>query len=206
MPKTIQELTDLIAELPGLGPRQARRVVQYLLRANPGYKTKLTQAINSLSNHILQCSQCFRFDEVNSEKLCPVCADKNRDSKTLMVVEKDVDAEGVEAANVYKGQYFILGSLMPLANTRRARTAPRTAELLQRIQNDAPNGLTEVILAFATTPEGDFTAHDLKSKITKFVPDIKTSILGRGLSLGAEIEYADQETLRSALQGRREEF
>lgn len=205
MPKTIQELTDLIAELPGLGPRQARRIVQYLLRANPGYKKKLTDTITSLSAHIAQCEQCYRFDEVNSKQQCKLCADPNRDTATLMVIEKDVDLEGVEAAGVYRGQYFVLGSLMPLARTRKFAAPIRTNELFKRVQNDQET-IQEIILAFATTPEGDFTAHELKSKIAALAPHIKITILGRGLSLGAEIEYADQETLRSALQGRREEF
>jgi recombination protein RecR len=206
MPKSIQELTELIAELPGLGPRQARRVVQYLLRANPGYKAKLVAGISSLSSNVSQCEKCFRFDEINTEKFCPVCADKNRETKTCMVVEKDVDAEGVEVAGVYRGQYFILGSLIPLAATRKSRIAPRINELIQRLRNDVALGVQEVILAFATTPEGDFTAREVKDKISSFIPEIKVTILGRGLSLGAEIEYADGETLRSALQGRREEF
>lgn len=203
MPKTIEELTDLIAELPGLGPRQARRVVQYLLRANPGYKKKLTDAISSLSNHVSQCQNCFRYDEINSQKLCAICADQNRDMSVLMVVEKDVDAEGVEAAGVYKGHYFILGGLLSLTNTRKSFIEPRSPQLQNRIAKDTPE---ELILAFATTPEGDFTARELKETISKKFPNIKISLLGRGLSLGAEIEYADQETLRSALQGRSEQF
>ena len=120
-----------------------------------------------------------------------------------MVVEKDVDLEGVEASGVYRGQYFVLGSLMPLARQRRSSSPIRTDALLRRLKSDVP---TEIILAFATTPEGDYTAHELKTKIAGEVSGAKVTILGRGLSLGAEIEYADQETLRSALQGRREEF
>ena len=203
MPKSIQELTDLIAELPGLGPRQARRIVQYLLRANPGYKKKLTDGIGALSAHVIECERCHRFDEAASGKLCRICADSARDTGTLMVVEKDVDLEGVEASGVYRGQYFVLGSLMPLARQRRSASPIRTEALLRRLKGETPD---EIILAFATTPEGDFTAHELKTKIAGEVSGAKITILGRGLSLGAEIEYADQETLRSALQGRREEF
>lgn len=203
MSKSIQELTELIAELPGLGPRQARRVVQYLLRAHPGYKKKLTDGISSLSSHVLQCSKCFRYDEINAESVCNICANQNRDTATLMVVEKDVDAEGVEAAGIFKGGYFILGSLMALTNSRKRFVEPRTLDLKSRIIKENPE---EIILAFATTPEGDFTARELKETLTKEFPKVKVTILGRGLSLGAEIEYADQETLRSALQGRREEF
>lgn len=203
MSKNIQDLTNLIAELPGLGPRQARRVVQYLLRANGGYKKKLTDGISSLSNHVSQCLRCYRYDEINSEKLCTLCADQNRDTAVLMVVEKDVDAEGVEVAGIFKGGYFILGGLLSLTNSRKSFIEPRIPQLQDRILKEKPD---EIILAFATTPEGDFTARELKETISVKFSDMKVTILGRGLSLGAEIEYADQETLRSALQGRSEEF
>lgn len=205
MPKTIQELTDLLAELPGLGPRQARRIVQYLLYANGGYRKKLTGAIEALTAHVSQCERCFRFDEVNTSRLCALCADKNRDTSLLMVIEKDVDLEGIESSGVYRGTYFILGSLIPLGRQRKSAAPIRSSELLSLLGKDSKL-IKEVILAFSTTPEGDYTAHELKTKITKTLPHIKTTILGRGLSLGAEIEYADEETLRSALQGRREEF
>lgn len=203
MPKTIQELTDLIAEMPGIGPRQARRVVQFLLRARPQYKQALIEKIGTLSDHISQCTMCFRYDEAHEHKKCVTCADGNRSQETLIVVEKDVDIEGIESAGAYRGQYFVLGSLMPLTQTRKTAFAPRTNELSTRIKNTP---LNEVILAFATTPEGDFTAREIKKKITAENPNLTVTILGRGLSLGAEIEYADQETLRSALQGRQEEF
>mgnify|MGYP003385889550 FL=1 len=204
MPRSIQELTDLIAELPGIGPRQARRVVQYLLRANPGYRAALAKSIANLATEVSVCTQCFRYDETVAD-LCRICADESRDRSIRMVVEKDVDVDGVEAAGIFHGRYFVLGSLMPLAKQRKSVVAPRIPELLHRIEKDAQDGLSEVILAFATTPEGDYTARELKNKIAE-QNSIAVTILGRGLSLGAEIEYADHETLRSALQGRSEKF
>lgn len=117
-----------------------------------------------------------------------------------MVVEKDVDIEGVEASGAYKGKYFVLGGLMPLIPKKNAPTV-RAKELEARIQK---NGINEVIFALSTTPEGDYTAREL-TQIFKTLPrgeSLKVSILGRGLSVGAEIEYADAETLRNALQNR----
>lgn len=204
MPRSIAELTDLIAEMPGIGPRQARRVVQFLLRANPEYKKKLVKGIETLSDTIAQCSFCYRYDEINKDTLCAYCSNKNRDASSLMVVEKDVDVDGVEGAGVFKGYYFVLGSLIPLTQTRRTRVNPRVHELLTSLKKR--QDLSEIILAFATTPEGDYTARELQKTIQKDFPSLKISLLGRGLSLGAEIEYADQETLRSALQGRSEKF
>lgn len=204
MPRSIQELTDLIAELPGIGPRQARRIVQFLLRADQSFKKKLADRVVSLSAGVSQCASCFRFDETTN-RLCPLCADSGRDRSTLLVVEKDVDVEGIEAAGMYRGQYFVLGSLMPLTKQRRSALSPRVTELTAGLKQRIAE-VKEVVLAFATTPEGDYTARELKRTLVEACPALKISFLGRGLSLGAEIEYADHETLRSAFQGRSEKL
>jgi recombination protein RecR len=116
-----------------------------------------------------------------------------------VVVEHDVDIDALEASLTYKGYYFVLGGLMPLSKQKKMRTI-HDVELLKRIKDMA--GITEVIFALATTPEGDYTAKELITKIQNSYPSIKTTILGRGLSVGAEVEYADPETLRSALKNR----
>lgn len=200
MPRALQTLVDLVSELPGIGPRQARRIVQFLLRSSPRYVAELSAAIAAVQKHVSQCAQCFRFDEVNGAKLCPLCADASRTNEIVMVVEKDVDVDGLESSGIYRGRYFVLGALMPLGVKRKSTVSPRSADL-KRIVKKLP-GLKEVVLAFATTPEGDYTASELKKMLTDENPLITVSMLGRGLSLGAEIEYADHETLRSAFFGR----
>ncbi len=200
MPHSIQKLVDLISEMPGIGPRQARRVVQFLLRSNPTYRTDVSEAIVHINEHIKQCVQCFRYDDTSDHSLCRICNDKNRDDHILTVVEKDVDIEGVESIGTYTGRYFVLGALIPLAKQRKSATTPRVDALIKHIREH--NAYTEIILAFATTPEGDFTAQELKKALQSEAPGLVVSTLGRGLSLGAEIEYADQETLRSAFTSR----
>lgn len=202
MPRAIQALTDLIAELPGVGPRAARRIVQYLLRVDQSYRDELARRIVALTAGVSQCAACFRYDEI-TRGVCTICGSPGRDATTLMVVEKDVDVEGIEAAGIYRGQYFVLGALVPMTKQRRSIT-PRIPELLQTLKKR--NGVTEVVLAFATTPEGDYTARELQRALAEAYPKLTTSFLGRGLSLGAEIEYADHETLRSAFQGRSEKL
>ncbi len=196
----IQKLTELLADMPGVGPRQARRIVHFLLRATPSFRNSLAESIRTLAEAIAQCKSCFRYDEVNKEGRCALCASPTRDKSTLTVVEKDVDVEGVESVGFYTGAYFVLGSLIPLTEYRKRALAPRTQELLARLAVDT--AITEVVLAFATTPEGDYTAQELKQLIREKKPGIRVSMLARGLSLGAEIEYADQETLRNAFRGR----
>ena len=200
MSQSIEELTDLIAEMPGIGPRQARRIVQFVLRADASYRNKLSKKIQDIANHLTSCVQCLRFDEISSEKLCSLCKDANRDTSLLMVVEKDVDIESVEQAHIFKGRYFVLGGLMSLARQRKNSAKMQTDALERRLKGDTQ--INEVILAFATTPEGDYTAKELASRLKELFPQLRVSMLGRGLSLGAEIEYADQETLKNAFQGR----
>lgn len=200
MSKLIDSLTEHIAEMPGIGPRQARRIVQFLLRTNQTYKQELSKMILELSQHVQQCSLCYRYDETQKGSLCSLCANLERDDALLVVVEKDVDVEAVEASGIFSGRYFVLGGLMHLARQRKNSSSLRTRELQKRISH--ADGVNEVVLAFATTPEGDFTAKEVQKFLKEKVPTLKVSMLGRGLSLGAEIEYADQETLKNAFDGR----
>jgi recombination protein RecR len=114
------------------------------------------------------------------------------------VVEHDVDVDAIEASLTYKGYYFVLGGLMNLVKQRKAKVI-RKDELKRRL-NDLE--LKEVIFALATTPEGDFTAREIMRELESSLPNIRLTLLGRGLSIGAELEYADPETLRSALKNR----
>lgn len=196
--RSIEELAARVAEFPGIGPRQARRIVQFLLSKNGGYREQLAELITNIAAGAKKCKSCFRFDDVNDTGICRICADKSRERGTLMVVEKDVDIEGVEGSGAYAGTYFVLGGLMPMTQRKNGGTL-RSKELLTRIKS---NNLEEVIFALSTTPEGDYTARELMKEINEKFSGIKTTLLGRGLSVGAEIEYADSETLRNALRNR----
>lgn len=199
--KPIQELALLISEFPGIGPKQARRIVQFLLTKDDASRKKLATAIEEIRSKTSQCKVCFRYDDARTNGTCTICGNPERDSTQLMVVEKDVDIEAIEASGAYRGLYFVLGGLMPLT-TRKNGPKLRTEELKKRAQK---GGLKEIILGLSATPEGDFTAREATQQLAKLRPDqdgVKMTTLGRGLSLGAELEYADPETLRSALQGR----
>lgn len=188
----IQELTELLSHLPGLGPRQARRVVQFLLSKDHTFRKRLADMLVGVGAKAQSCTRCFRYDDPTPSGLCHTCADQSRDESLLMVIEHDVDIDALEATLTYKGYYFVLGGLMNLVKQRKDKVI-RVAELTKRIGPE----VKEVILALAATPEGDFTAKEIATQLT-----VKTSMLGRGLSLGAELEYADPETLRSALKNR----
>jgi recombination protein RecR len=194
----IAKLSDIIAEFPGIGPRQARRVVQFLLLKPQSFRKDLAAAIEKIGSLARECVECHRFDELQSRGLCSVCSDTKRDA-VLMVVEHDVDIDAVESSSAYHGKYFVLGWLIPMAKQRKKERAPRVKELVERIKSD---GIKEVILALSTTPEGDYTARELRTKLSTISRELSVSMLGRGLSVGAEIEYADAETLRNALKNR----
>ncbi len=193
----INELTDLLANLPGLGPRQARRVVQYLLAKDQTFRAHLSEMIRTMHAQTMQCTRCYQFDDPRETRLCHMCADPQRDASLLMVVEHDVDIDAIEASLTYKGYYFVLGGLMNLVKQRKDKII-RTKELQLRIGSE----VKEVIFALAATPEGDFTAKEVSVELRAMNNELKTTLLGRGLSIGAELEYADPETLRSALKNR----
>ncbi|TAJ14902.1 recombination protein RecR [Patescibacteria group bacterium] len=196
--RQVNELTDLIAHFPGIGPRQARRVVQFLLSSGSAFREKLARLIIEVGQSASPCAICWRFDDLRGNKICSICSNESRDRDLLMVVEKDIDIEGIESSGAYRGLYFVLGGLMTMTERKSARIV-RTRELITHIQN---NETSEVIWALSTTPEGDYTAREIMKEINTVKPNVTTTLLGRGLSVGAEIEYADSETLRSALKNR----
>ncbi len=200
--RTIHDLTEKLSRLPGLGPRQARRVVQFLLARDASYRKDLAHLIEEVGARAHACVRCGRFDEIPVSTKCRICSDSGRDSKLLILVEHDVDIDAIEASSMYGGYYFVLGGHYTLSKTRSRGPQPRTEELVSLLQKEVP---TELIFALAATPEGDYTAAEIASKLRASFPALKLSTLGRGLSVGAELEYADPETLRSALKNRHSE-
>ena len=108
---TIEKLTEIFKEFPGIGERQAKRFVYFLMSRNPSYAQNLSELVLELKKEISQCKECFRFfiTKDGKNKLCDICSDPNMDSSLLMVVEKDSDLESVKKSGVYHGKYFILG-------------------------------------------------------------------------------------------------
>lgn len=203
----INKLVELFSEFPGIGPRQAKRFVYYLLRHNNGYLNELSENISNLKKDIGMCSTCFQFFQKKSaqQKLCPICSDSHRDQSELMIVSHDVDLEHIEKSGVYKGTYFVLGGVVPiLAPNPEERI--RSREMLALIKNRAEKSdLKEIILAMNVTPEGENTEQYLAKMLAPIATQhpVKISHLGRGISTGTEIEYSDKETLKNALQNRK---
>jgi recombination protein RecR len=202
---TIEKLTEIFKEFPGIGERQAKRFVYFLMSRSGGYSENLSILISDLKKVISQCKECYRFfiNKENKNTLCDICSSPNLDESTLMIVEKDSDLESVKKSRVYNGKYFILGGLVPIVE-KTTKNRIRVNELIEKIQRDSKKGLTEIILAFSLSPQGDHTDYYIKNEINKLTEslNIKVSSLGRGLSTGTELEYSDNETIKNALKNR----
>lgn len=198
---SIDKLAELFGKFPGIGPRQARRFVYFLLSRSGNYTMELMEAIQNIKKEIVQCGECMRFYAKNgsSAKICNICSDNTRDNSMLMVVPRDIDLEAVEKSNSYNGYYFVLGGVVPILEKEPEKRI-RSKELEVRIKSGLKSGLKEIILAMNANQDGENTAEYLETKLKNF--ELITSKLGRGLSTGAELEYADPETLKNAFQNR----
>jgi recombination protein RecR len=196
---SIDKLTELFSRFPGIGPRQARRFVYFLLSRNGGYSADLVRAIENLKSEILQCSECQRFFHSlnHNQNLCAVCSDQTRDNSMLMIVPRDVDLEAVEKSGSYHGYYFVLGGVVPILEKE-----PEKRIRLKELENilSKKKELKEIILAMNANNDGENTAEFIKERFHNL--GVTFSVLGRGLSTGAELEYSDPETLKNAFLHR----
>ncbi len=201
----LDRLTELFERFPSIGPRQARRFVQFLLTERSGFRSDLAEHIRNLGTQTGQCKKCYRWFVKSADKnsLCSICASATRNSEIIFVLEKDADIENVERSG-FRGLYFVLGGTIPLAADEPEKHI-RIKELLTRVEQDASDlKLTELILGLSATTEGDHTRQILQEKIRPIAEGLnfRVSSLGRGLSTGSELEYADPDTIASALSSR----
>jgi recombination protein RecR len=207
---SIDKLISIFSNFPGIGPRQARRFVYYLLTRSGSTIEELAKNISQLKSEVSECADCGRFYEKRHGKaeLCNICSDENRDKSIVMIVQRDIDLESVEKNGGFNGIYFVLGGSVPILEKEPERRI-RAKELINFIKNkfnppSQSSGVAkEIILGVNANPEGENTADFVKKIIEPFLsPSTKISMLGRGLSTGTELEYTDPETLKNALKNR----
>jgi recombination protein RecR len=202
---SIDKLTEIFKHFPGIGPRQAKRFVYFLLTRNKSYLKEFTNLIEELKNEIVICPECFQYftKGKHTTPLCDICSSKNRDENVLMIVARDIDLENIEKSHSFNGKYFVLGGTVPILD-KNPETRIHLNELISTIENKAKNNLKEIILGFSLNPESEYTAdfviQALNPLITKY--SLKISHLGRGLSTGTELEYSDADTIKNALKNR----
>jgi len=203
---TIQKLTELFKQFPGIGPRQAKRFVYFLLAQKKDYSDELSKLVKDLKQEIACCEMCFRFfpKDKSDAKLCSVCRDEKRDKTLLMVVSRDVDFENVEKTRSFNGYYFVLGGVVPILE-KNPEEMIREKEILDIVSKRSKNGLKEIILALDYNPEGENTRDHISRLLGPLGMKLgfKLSSLGRGLSTGSELEYSDSDTIKDALQSRK---
>ncbi|MFA6535971.1 MAG: toprim domain-containing protein [Candidatus Paceibacterota bacterium] len=199
----IDKLVEKFRNFPGIGPRQARRFAYFLLSQPPTALKELASLIAELRGNIIACQKCQRYFEKEraGNPICNICRDKNREAETLMIVARDIDLESIEKANSYHGNYFILGGNLPILEPEPEKKI-RLQLLLNRVGSEP--AIKEIILAMNLNPDGEHTGDFVEAELRRNFADrdIKISHLGRGLSTGAELEYADRETIKSALKNR----
>ena len=197
LPKTVQNLIDQFAKLPGVGPKTAARLTFYLLSKPDQSIEDLGNALISLRTNLTYCRRCFNISE---DEICRVCSDGRRKSNLVAVVEEPLDVVALEKSFGFDGIYHVLGgSISPIDGIGPEQL--RVAELMKRLGDEK---IDEIILATNPSLEGEATAAYIKSQIGKMGIEVSVTRIARGLPVGGDLEYADEVTLKRSLEGRRE--
>lgn len=197
LPKSLQNVVDAFSSLPGIGPKSAQRLAFYLLRMPKDDVGRFSDALGNLKDNTKICEKCFN---VGDDTLCAVCSDSTRDFSTICIVESPLDVLAIEKSN-YKGVYHVLhGVINPIAGVGPDEIF--IPQLFERVSGH--DGVpSEIILATGTSLEGETTSMYIYKEIrNRYGDKIRVTRIGKGLPIGAEIEYADEGTLSDALAGR----
>ena len=197
LPEPVQNLINAFQRLPGIGPKTASRLAFFLLRGVDDLPEKLAEALQSLRSATRLCRECFNITLADRE-FCEICSDPNRDPGMLCVVEEPLDVLMLERTDAFKGRYHVLhGVLSPIEGI--GPDDLRQKPLFERVKT---GNVKEIILATNPSMEGDATALYIKQQLAS-VP-VRITRLARGLPVGSDLEFADQNTLMRALAGRQE--
>lgn len=200
-PKAIQNLIESFEKLPGVGPKSAQRLTFYLLHVPQHELDKFASAVQELKNQTILCTVCYTVDETDP---CSVCSDPKRDQSVVCVVEQPLDVLALEKSGKYQGVYHVLhGKIDPLNNIGPDEIFIR--QLLTRVRKETEETrIKEIILATNPTMEGEATAMFLAKQLKTLNQELRITRIGRGLPIGADLEYADSTTLDRAMEGRSE--
>lgn len=193
--KEIEKLTKIIAKLPALGTRSARRIVLQLLKKKETTMLPLISALQEVADNVKKCPVCGNFDTTEP---CSICRDAARDQETICVVQDVADLWAMERVGLYHGQYHVLGGILSALDGVTPDDLDME-KLFSRLQN---NLVKEVILALPATIDGQITVHYLFSRLKEF--PVKVTTLAQGIPVGAELDYMDDGTIQLALSARKE--
>jgi len=192
-PGVIERLIGLLARLPGLGPRSARRVALHLLKKREGLMLPLADVLGETARAIRTCSTCGNLDAADP---CAICADDKRDKTLLCVVENVADLWALERAAIFRGRYHVLGGTLSALDG----VGPDDLNIASLVPRVRAEGLREVILALNATVDGQTTAHYVTDRLAG--TGVAVSRLAHGVPVGGELDYLDDGTLLAALKAR----
>ena len=192
-PKDIEALIALMAKLPGLGPRSARRAVLHLIKKRSMVMMPLAEALGRVAETARECVRC---GNIGTTDICDICASEKRATGEICVVEDVADLWAMERAGVFKGRYHVLGGTLSALDAVGPEEL-RIPKLLQRVAED---GITEVILALNATIDGQTTAHYIADALEG---QVRVTSLAQGVPVGGELDYLDDGTISAALRARK---
>lgn len=193
-PGDIEALIALMARLPGLGPRSARRAVLHLLKKRSVIMEPMAQAMAKVAQSARDCELC---GNISDHEICPICADPKRAGSTICVVEDVSDLWAMERTAGFKGRYHVLGGTLSALES----VGPEQLRIPQLAQRVRTEGVSEVILALNATVEGQTTVHYIAEALAP--TGVEMSVLAQGVPMGGELEYLDDGTISAALSARR---
>ncbi len=201
----LDTLITYFEKFPGIGGRQARRFAFHILTLPEKEVREMAELITALQTSVVECESCHRFFSKNggTSTQCSICSDHNRDRTKLMIVERDSDVQAIERGGMYNGMYFVLGGTIPLLHSKETNKL-RSGALKSIVESRLSEQLSEIILAFAVNPDGENTSRFVETLLKDYIEENKLTVtmLGRGLSTGSELEYADPETIKNAFINR----
>lgn len=197
----IYNLAQIFKKLPGIGERQAHRIVYDILSKNQSFTDELIEQLKKIHTQTIPCPKCFRHFVNDNIEICDICHNPKTDTKTILIVERDTDLTAIARTGIYKGLYFVLGGSVPIL-AKEPEKIIRLNELFKYIEK--LEGLDEVIIGTSITPAGEHTDQIIRTYLKNLITqkNIKIKSLGRGISTGTEIEYIDPETFLGALKNR----
>ena len=190
----LESLIRLLARLPGLGPRSARRAVLHLMKNRETLMTPLAAAIRRASEAIVACGTCGNLD---TRDPCSICQDPKRDSSLICVVEEVGDLWALERSRAFGGRYHVLGGTLSAIDGR----GPRQLNIDRLLSRIGAGEVSEIILALSATVDGQTTAHYLAERLQE--SGVRVTRLAHGVPVGGELDYLDDGTLTAALKARR---
>lgn len=189
----LENAVNEFAKLPGIGRKTALRLILYLLRQDDSMVENFSQSLVKLKHEVKYCKVCHN---ISDGEICPLCSNKSRDSSTICVVENIKEVMAIENTMQYKGLFHVLGGIIsPIDGI-----GPTDLEIDSLVNRVAEGKIREVILALSTTMEGDTTNFYIYKKLTSY--NVKVTMIARGISIGDEIEYADEVTLGRSILNR----